>query len=54
MCAALGSAPTTSTYNCRPYTQGNNETCTMSGSGTWYVAARGYSAASASSSAGSR
>jgi hypothetical protein len=42
----LGSAPTTSTYNCRPYTSGNTETCTMSGSGTWYVAARGYSAAS--------
>ncbi len=42
----LGAAPTTSSYNCRPYLSGNTETCTMSGSGTWYVAARGYTAAS--------
>jgi Bacterial pre-peptidase C-terminal domain. len=39
------SQPTTSTYNCRPYLSGNNETCTFSGaSGTYYVMIRGYSA----------
>ncbi|WP_225764675.1 S8 family peptidase [Stenotrophomonas sp. Marseille-Q4652] len=40
-----GSQPTTWTYNCRPYLNGNNETCTFSGaSGTYYVMIRGYSA----------
>lgn len=42
----LGAAPSTSTYDCRPYSSGNSETCTMSGTGTWYIAARGYTAAS--------
>lgn len=42
----LGSAPTTSSYDCRPWKSGNNETCTMTGSGTWYVRVYGYSAAS--------
>ncbi|WP_226470334.1 M4 family metallopeptidase [Luteimonas panaciterrae] len=45
----VGSAPTTSTYNCRPYTGGNTETCTFnnptSGS-TYYIRVRGYTAAS--------
>ena len=40
-----GSAPTTSSYNCRPYLTGNNETCTFSGaSGTYYIKVRGYAA----------
>src|SRR5690606_22175367 len=40
-----GSQPTTSTYNCRPYLNGNNETCTMPAAtaGTWHVMVRGYS-----------
>ncbi len=39
-----GSQPTTSSYNCRPYLSGNNETCIISnpGAGTWYVSVRGY------------
>ena len=42
----FGSAPTTSTYDCRPYTSGNNETCTFAtpSAGTWHVMLRGYSA----------
>lgn len=41
-----GSAPTTSTYNCRPYRAGNAETCTFNApaGGTWHVMVRGYSA----------
>ena len=38
-----GSAPTTSSYDCRPYASGNNETCTGNGSGTYHVMVRGYS-----------
>ncbi|WP_277928931.1 M4 family metallopeptidase [Luteimonas aquatica] len=41
-----GSAPTTSSYTCRPYTSGNAETCTInnpaSGS-TYYIRVRAYS-----------
>ena len=41
-----GSRPTTSTYDCRPYINGNNETCTLTNSGTaaadYYVMLRGY------------
>ncbi|TCV91282.1 vibriolysin [Luteibacter rhizovicinus] len=42
----FGSAPTTSSYGCRPYLTGNNETCTFSSSqaGTYYVKLRGYAA----------
>ena len=42
----FGSAPTTSTYNCRPYLSGSTESCTISnpGAGTWYACSRGYSA----------
>ncbi len=42
----LGSAPTTSTYSCRPYLSGNNETCTFAAptAGTYHVMLRGYSA----------
>lgn len=41
-----GSAPTTGTYDCRPWLNGNNETCTEAGpaAGTWYVMLHGYSA----------
>ncbi|MET0255282.1 MAG: M4 family metallopeptidase [Luteibacter sp.] len=41
----FGSAPTTSSYNCRPYVSGNAETCTFATTqaGTYYVKVRGYS-----------
>jgi Zn-dependent metalloprotease len=40
----FGSAPTTTTYTCRPYLSGNNETCTVTNptAGTWYVMVRAY------------
>ena len=40
----LGSAPTTTTYTCRPYTTGNAETCTFNAptAGTYYVNVRAY------------
>jgi serine protease len=38
-----GSAPSTSNYDCRPYLNGNNETCNMTATaGTWHVMLRGY------------
>lgn len=39
-----GSAPTTSTYDCRSWVTGNTESCTISAptSGTWHVLIRGY------------
>ncbi|MEN1728280.1 MAG: S8 family peptidase [Pseudomonadota bacterium] len=42
----FGANPTTSTYACRPYRNGNNETCTEANpaAGTWFVMLRGYSA----------
>lgn len=42
----FGTAPTTSTYDCRPYLSGNEETCTFSTPqvGTYHVMVRGYSA----------
>ncbi|ENY71340.1 elastase [Aeromonas diversa CDC 2478-85] len=41
-----GSAPTSTSYDCRPYKGGNAETCTMNApkAGTWYVQVKGYSA----------
>jgi hypothetical protein len=41
-----GSQPTTTAYDCRPFTGGNNETCTFNapGAGTWFVMVRGFSA----------
>lgn len=41
-----GSRPTTSTFDCRPYRTGNNETCTFSAprSGTYQIMLRGYTA----------
>lgn len=46
MYVRLGAAPTTATYNCRPYLTGNNETCTFNAptSGTYYVNVRAYKA----------
>ncbi|MGH8041770.1 MAG: pre-peptidase C-terminal domain-containing protein, partial [Rudaea sp.] len=40
----IGSAPTTSSYNCRPYLTGDNETCTFNSPtvGTYYVKVRAY------------
>lgn len=42
----LGSRPTTSTYLCRPYLNGNNETCTIpnTSTGDYYIMLRGYTA----------
>ncbi|HET6431070.1 M4 family metallopeptidase [Dyella sp.] len=39
-----GSAPTTSSYNCRPYKTGNNESCTFTPSSntTYYMNVRAY------------
>ena len=39
-----GSQPTTSTWDCRPYKNGNNETCTFTppSSGTYHIMVRGY------------
>jgi hypothetical protein len=39
-----GAAPTTTTYDCRPYLSGNSETCTFNSpaAGTYYVGVRAY------------
>ena len=44
MYVRIGAAPTTSTYSCRPYLTGNNETCTFNSpaAGTYYVGVRAY------------
>lgn len=46
MYVRFGSAPTTSTYDCRPYLSGNNETCNIATAqaGTYHVMLRGYTA----------
>lgn len=46
MYVKLGSAPTDSSYDCRPYKSGNAETCTFASStgGTYYVRLKAYSA----------
>ncbi|TQV89736.1 M4 family metallopeptidase [Aliikangiella coralliicola] len=43
-----GAQSTTSQYDCRPYRNGNNETCSFNSpaAGTWYIDIRGYSNAS--------
>lgn len=43
-----GSQSTSSNYDCRPYKNGNNETCnfTNPGADTWYIDIYGYSASS--------
>ena len=41
----FGAAPTTTSYNCRPYRTGNNETCSLTvpaGQTKAYVLVRGY------------
>ena len=40
-----GSAPTDTTYACRPYLSGNNETCTINNpvAGVWHVRIKAYS-----------
>ena len=40
-----GAAPTTSTYDCRGYTSGSNESCVIdpASSGTYYIMVRAYS-----------
>lgn len=50
-----GAAPTTSTYDCRPYQSGNNESCSISNvqAGTYYVMVRAYSSFSSVSLVGS-
>ncbi|HEX7048099.1 MAG TPA: S8 family peptidase [Gammaproteobacteria bacterium] len=50
-----GAPPTTSTFDCRPYRWGNNESCNFSSppGGTWYVMVRGYSSYSGVSLTGS-
>lgn len=39
-----GAMPTTSTYDCRPYSASSNETCSFAAPavGTWYIMVRGY------------
>jgi hypothetical protein len=46
----VGSAPTTSTYDCRPYKTGTNESCrvTLAQPSTIHVMVRGFSSASSS------
>jgi vibriolysin len=41
-----GSRPTATSYNCRPYLNGNTETCTITNtvSGDYYIMLRGYTA----------
>lgn len=40
----FGAEPTTSSYDCRPYRNGNEETCSFSNpqAGTWYISVRAY------------
>ncbi|MFK8053485.1 MAG: S8 family peptidase [Woeseiaceae bacterium] len=42
----FGSQPSTSNYDCRPYQNGNNETCQINSpqAGTWHIGIRAYSA----------
>ncbi|ATB32802.1 M4 family metallopeptidase [Melittangium boletus] len=55
MYVKFGSAPTDSSYDCRPYKGGNAESCpiTTASAGTYYVKIKGYSAASGVSLKGS-
>lgn len=50
-----GAPPTTSTYDCRPYLNGSNESCNFASpqGGTWHVMIRGFSAYSNLSLTGS-
>ncbi len=56
MYVKLGSAPTTSTYDCRPYVTGNNETCTFTppaAGGVYHVKLNAYATYSGVSLTGS-
>jgi Zn-dependent metalloprotease len=54
MYVKFGSAPTDSSYDCRPYVGGNNESCTgTSTGGTYYVRVKAYSSFSGLSLTGS-
>ncbi|MBQ4835537.1 pre-peptidase C-terminal domain-containing protein [Pseudoalteromonas luteoviolacea] len=55
MYVKFGTEPTTSSYDCRPYKDGNNESCTISTvqTGTYYVMLNGYAAYSGVSLVGS-
>ena len=50
-----GSAPTTASYDCRPYLNGNNETCNIANiqSGTYHVLLVGYTQYSGATLTGS-
>jgi PKD repeat protein len=50
----FGSAPTLNSYDCRPYSGGNNETCTITNiqAGTYHVMLNGYSSFSATTLTG--
>ena len=41
-----GAKATTSTYDCRPYANGNNESCNLNSGqgGKYYITLRGYTA----------
>ena len=54
MYVRFGSQPTTSSYDCRPYQSGNNESCLIptAQAGTYYVMLRGYLAYSGVSLSG--
>jgi serine protease len=54
MYVKLGSAPTDTVYDCRPYRSGNAETCTFAApaAGTYYVRLKAYSAFSGMSLVG--
>jgi vibriolysin len=51
----FGSAPTSTSYDCRPYASGNTEACNFSAgqTGTYYVMVKGYSAYSNATLVGS-
>lgn len=55
MYVKFGSKPTTSSYDCRPYRNGNNETCNISNvqGGTYWVMLRGYTSYSNTTLTGS-
>jgi len=55
MYVKFGSVPTTSSYDCRPWKAGNNETCSISNvqTGTYHIMIRAYSAYSGISLVGS-
>jgi len=54
MYVRFGATPTDTTYDCRPYVAGNNETCTATSTGgTYYIRVKAYSTYSGVSLVGS-